>query len=91
MGDVKVAYEYERARQLMEESMAPLGDEYVSIMRRGLREERWVDVFENENKRAGAYSSGGYTTQPYILMNYQDNLVSVFTLAHELGHSMHSY
>ena len=91
VGDVKVAYEYERARQLMEESMAPLGDEYVSIMRRGLREERWVDVFENENKRAGAYSSGGYTTQPYILMNYQDSLVSVFTLAHELGHSMHSY
>jgi oligoendopeptidase F len=71
--------------------MQPLGDDYVQPMRRGLLEERWVDVYPNKGKRSGAYSSGYYGTNPFILMSYNDNLSDVSTLAHELGHSMHSY
>jgi oligoendopeptidase F len=71
--------------------MQPLGDDYVQPMRRGLLEERWVDVYPNKGKRSGAYSSGFYGTNPFILMSYNDNLSDVSTLAHELGHSMHSY
>ena len=71
--------------------MQPLGDEYVQPMRKGLLEQRWVDVYPNQGKRSGAYSSGFYGTNPFILMSYNDNLTDVSTLAHELGHSMHSY
>lgn len=82
---------YDEARRTVEEALAPLGREYIGAMRSGLYEQRWIDVYENEGKRGGAYSSGAYTTQPFILLNYQDNLNNVYTLAHELGHSMHSY
>ena len=67
-----------------------LGDEYVSTLKAGM-ENGWIDVYENENKRSGAYSWGAYGTHPYVLLNYADNLDSVFTLAHEMGHAMHTY
>ena len=80
---------YEQAKEWVIEAVAPLGDEYQSRLAEGL-ESRWVDVYENRGKRSGAYSGGTYDSQPYILMNYQDDPASMFTLAHELGHSMHS-
>ena len=74
------------------EALAPLGEDYVGTMRKGLLDQRWVDRYENKGKRSGAYSSGCYDSNPYILMNYlSDNINSVYTLAHEAGHSMHSY
>ncbi|NHN60187.1 MULTISPECIES: oligoendopeptidase F [Halorussus] len=81
--------EYERAREYVVEALGALGDDYQDRVREGL-DSRWVDVYETENKRSGAYSSGTYDTQPFILMNYQDDISSMFTLAHELGHSLHS-
>ena len=71
--------------------MLPLGQEYVAVMRDGLTEQRWVDVYPNQGKRMGAYSHGVPGTHPYILMSYNDDIFSMSTLAHELGHSMHSY
>jgi oligoendopeptidase F len=73
------------------EGMAPLDEDYVDIMRRGVLEERWVDIYPNKGKTAGAFSSGVQGTHPFILMSYTDDLFSLSTLAHELGHSMHSY
>jgi oligoendopeptidase F len=81
--------EYEDAKDHVVEAVGALGDDYQSRVAEGL-ESRWVDVYENEGKRSGAYSSGTYDTQPFILMNYQDDVSSMFTLAHELGHSLHS-
>lgn len=73
-------------------SLHPLGEEYVTVLGRGLREERWCDRYENKGKRSGAFSSGGYQTPPYILMNYKEDVFSdVYTLAHEAGHSMHTW
>ncbi|MBP1986288.1 oligoendopeptidase F [Halolamina salifodinae] len=80
---------YEQAKEWIVEAVEPLGPEYQAQMEQGL-ENRWVDVYENRGKRSGAFSSGTYDTQPFILMNYQDDISSLFTLAHELGHSMHS-
>ncbi len=71
--------------------MAPLGEEYVDILRRGCVEERWVDRARNRGKREGAFSSGSHGTRPFIMMSYQDDVFSLSTLAHELGHSLHSY
>lgn len=71
-------------------AVAPLGAEYVATLRAGFAN-RWVDVVENQNKASGAYSSGSYLTEPFMLMNWQDSLESMFTLAHEAGHSMHSW
>ncbi|MCM3711191.1 oligoendopeptidase F [Sporosarcina luteola] len=88
--DVEMKIPYEEATQTMLESFHPLGEEYTSIVKEGL-ENRWVDVRENKGKRSGAYSSGSYGTNPYILMNWQDNVNNMFTLAHEFGHSVHSY
>ena len=80
---------YEQAREYVIEAVEPLGEAYQKRMAEGLHS-RWVDVYETDGKRSGAYSSGTYDSQPYILMNYQDDVSSMFTLAHELGHSMHS-
>ncbi|MEN9935258.1 MAG: hypothetical protein RLZZ387_1837 [Chloroflexota bacterium] len=82
---------YEQSVAWICEGMAPLGEEYVAVMRRGLLDERWVDIDPNQGKRGGAYSSGTYGTHPFILMSYSGGLSSMSTLAHEIGHSMHSY
>ena len=73
------------------EGMAPMGEEYVNVLRKGCLEERWVDWARNKGKREGAFSSGSYGTRPFIMMSYAEDLFSLSTLAHELGHSMHSY
>ncbi|WP_455010924.1 oligoendopeptidase F [Mogibacterium timidum] len=82
---------FEEAVDIACKALAPLGEEYVSVLRKGLTEERWVDVYENKGKTSGAYSFGSYDSYPYILMNYSGDLRDVFTLVHEGGHSMHSY
>ncbi len=81
---------YEEAFEMVLAALKPMGEEYVSILRRA-KEERWIDVMENTGKTSGAYSWGTYDTNPYVLLNHQNNLQSVFTIAHELGHSLHSY
>lgn len=81
----------ERSIEWICAGMRPLGEEYVAVMRDGLLEQRWVDVYPNQGKRMGAYSHGVHGTHPYILMSYNDDIFSMSTLAHELGHSMHSY
>lgn len=81
---------YEEAVQTVLAALAPLGEEYISVAKTAFTD-GWVDVAENRGKTSGAYSSGVYGSKPFILLNYQGNLNSVFTLAHELGHSMHSY
>lgn len=86
--DIKVPWE--QACEWVAECITPLGSEYASVMRRAFSE-RWIDVLECRGKRSGAYSGGCYDTNPYILLNYNETLNSVFTLVHELGHSMHSY
>jgi oligoendopeptidase F len=83
-------YPFEEAVQLTLDAAQPLGPSYVQRLRDGLSMCRWVDRYENQNKRSGAYSSGCYDSPPYILMNYKGQLRDVFTLAHEAGHSMHS-
>lgn len=88
--EVEMKYTYEQATNLVKQALAPLGKEYLEVLDKAFSE-RWIDVYENVGKRSGAYSSGTYGTPPYILLNYQDNLDNVFTLAHELGHSVHSY
>ncbi|MEH7375289.1 MULTISPECIES: oligoendopeptidase F [Bacillaceae] len=88
--DVKMEIKYDEAKDLVIKGLAPLGEEYSKILTEGF-ENRWVDVHENKGKRSGAYSSGAYGTHPYILMNWQDNVNNLFTLAHEFGHSVHSY
>jgi oligoendopeptidase F len=87
----KITVPYEQAVAWVAEGMAPLGDEYVQVLRRGALAERWVDIYPNRGKRAGAFSYGGPGTHPFIMMNYNNDLFSMSTLAHELGHSMHSY
>jgi oligoendopeptidase F len=82
---------YRDAVDLVVDSTAPLGAEYQAVARRGLTEDRWVDIYENEGKRSGAYSGGAYSTPPFVLMNYAGTLDDAFTLTHELGHSMHSW
>jgi oligoendopeptidase F len=83
--------EYHEACQTVIQSVALLGDSYSSVLKTGLLDKRWVDPFENQRKRSGAYSGGCYDSMPYILMNYHGTLNDVLTLAHEAGHSMHSY
>jgi oligoendopeptidase F len=88
--EMDITMPYKEAEDLVIESVAPLGEEYQNLLRKGFKTDRWVDRYENQNKRSGAYSSGCYDSMPYILMNYKNILKDVFTLAHEAGHSMHS-
>src|SRR5699024_2192378 len=88
--DVDMSFTYEEAQKHVLESLSPLGQEYVDIVKEGLSS-RWIDVMENKGKRSGAYSSGSYGTNPYILLNWNNKISDMFTLTHELGHSLHSY
>jgi len=89
--EARMKLSYDEACQAVIESVAPLGKEYQDTLRKGLLEDRWVDPFENAKKRSGAYSSGCYDSMPYILMNFHGSLTDTMTLAHEAGHSMHSF
>ena len=80
---------FEKAKDIVLEGLAPLGDDYLALLREGFNH-RWIDIYENQGKRSGAYSTCVYGTHPYVLLNYQGNLDNVFTLAHEMGHSLHS-
>jgi oligoendopeptidase F len=82
---------YQQAVQWVAEGMAPLGKEYVDVLTRGTLEQRWVDIYPNQQKTSGAFSDGWMGTHPFILMSYNDDIYGMSTLAHELGHSMHSY
>lgn len=84
-------YSFDEACQIVIDSVEILGKEYQDVLRKGLLEDRWVDVYENKGKRSGAYSSGCYDSHPYILMNFQGTLNDVLTLSHEAGHSMNTY
>lgn len=90
IASVDIRMSYKEAEEAVIASVAPLGPEYQNILQKGLKEQRWVDRYENQNKRSGAYSSGSYDSMPYILMNFKGVLRDVFTLAHEAGHSMHT-
>lgn len=81
---------FEEAKEIVLEGLQVLGEDYTELLREGFSN-RWIDVYENQGKRGGAYSWGAYGTHPYVLMNYQENLNHVFTLAHEMGHALHSY
>lgn len=81
---------FEEAKEIVLKALQPMGEEYCSIIKKAF-EENWIDVYPQDGKRSGAYSGGCYDSAPYILMNYNENLSSVFTLIHELGHSVHSY
>src|SRR5258708_5229680 len=82
---------YEQAVDWICEGMAPLGKEYVDVLRKGCLQDRWVDIYPNAGKRSGALSTGWKGTSPFIMMSFQDDLKSMSTLAPELGHSLHSY
>jgi oligoendopeptidase F len=84
-------FTYEEARRMLLEGLSPLGEQYLQAMSAGLDGGGWVDVYESRGKRSGAYSWGAYGTHPYVLMNYQGTLDHLFTLAHEMGHAMHSW
>ena len=89
---VRIKYNYQEAVEVIGAALAPLGERYRSVLLPGITAQRWVDRYENRGKRSGAYCSGCYDSPPYILLNYQDeDLSSVFTLAHEAGHAMHSW
>lgn len=88
--EVDLTFSVDEAKEIILEALAVLGPEYTSILEKAFND-RWMDLVENEGKRSGAYSSGTYGTIPYILMSWQDTLDNVYTLAHELGHSVHSY
>lgn len=81
---------FEKAKEMVKEGLAPMGVEYLERLQEGF-DNRWIDIYENEGKRSGAYSWGAYGTHPYVLLNYQGTLDHVFTLAHEMGHALHSY
>ena len=90
VGEADKKIPYEEAKEIVLNGLAPLGEDYVALLKKGFSE-GWIDVYENEGKRSGAYSWGAYGTHPYVLLNYQDTLNNVFTLAHEMGHALHSY
>ncbi len=89
VSDIEVKIPFDQAKQEVYDSLAPMGEDYRAIFREGI-ENRWIDVYENEGKRSGAYSAGA-RVHPYVLLNHKDTLDSEFTLAHEMGHAIHSY
>lgn len=90
VGDVRFRMSYEEAYEYIIKGLSPLGKEYCDLLRRGY-DERWIDVQENEGKRSGAYSAGVTGVHPFVLLNYQTSISDVFTIAHEMGHSIHTY
>ncbi|UQZ37642.1 oligoendopeptidase F [Paenibacillus sp. PK3_47] len=88
--EYKLDITFEEAKKITKEGLKPLGEDYLSVLQEGY-DNGWIDIYENENKRTGAYSWGAYGTHPYVLLNHNDNLNSMFTLAHEMGHALHSY
>lgn len=90
VSDFTHPYTFEQAQEIVKAGLAPLGEDYIALLDEAFQN-RWIDKYENEGKRNGAYSFGCYDSAPYVLMNFKGNLDHVFTLAHELGHSMHSY
>ena len=88
--DTEIKMPFEEAYELVIEGLAPLGKDYQNLLRKG-KDEGWIDVCENEGKRSGAYSSGVYDTHPYVLLNYQETTNDIFTVAHEMGHALHTY
>lgn len=90
IGESDTKYSFEEAKEMVLEALQPLGEEYIQNLQKAF-DEKWIDVYNNVGKRGGAYSSGFYDTNPYILLNYEGSLKDVSTLAHELGHSMHTY
>jgi oligoendopeptidase F len=90
VSDADIKVPFEEAYELVVKGLAPLGEDYQALLRRGL-DERWIDVCETEGKRSGAYSTGVYDTHPYVLLNYQQTTNEIFTIAHEMGHSIHTY
>ena len=88
--DVDFNVPYARAKQLVKEALKPLGEEYQALLNRAFNE-KWIDVYENQGKSAGAFSMGVYGVHPYVMLNYEGKLDDAYTLAHELGHAMHSY
>ena len=90
LGEAPIKFTYDQAREKALEALQPLGPEYMAVVEEAF-ENRWIDVVENKGKRSGAYSSGAYDTLPYILMNWHDALDQLYTLVHEMGHSVHSY
>ena len=90
VSDNAYKYPFEDAKETVIKALGVLGDEYIATLKKGI-DDRWIDVYPNKGKRTGGYSSGSYDTNPYILLNYQDKYDDMSTLAHELGHSMHSY
>ncbi|RPA60866.1 oligoendopeptidase F [Aerococcus agrisoli] len=89
-GEAPIKFTFEEAKEVTFKALAPLGEQYLKDLEKAF-DEKWIDVYENEGKRSGAYSSGAYDTNPYVLLNWQDSLNDLYTLVHELGHSMHSY
>ena len=90
VGDLKKSYSYETAQEMVLKAVAPLGEDYQATVRKAYAE-RWIDVYPNRGKRGGAYSGGCYDSNPYILLNFSGTLDSVSTLAHEMGHTIHSW
>lgn len=90
LGEAPITFTYEEAKEKALEALKLMGEEYMAIVEKAFSE-RWIDVVENKGKRSGAYSSGSYDTNPYILLNWHDTLDQLFTLVHEMGHSVHSY
>ena len=90
LSDFKKEFTYEQAKEMVNDGLKPMGEEYLQILNEGFNN-GWVDVYENVGKRSGAYSFGSYESDPYVLTNFHGTLDNVFTLAHEMGHSIHSY
>jgi len=92
VAEIETQFTFDQAAETVLSALAPLGTDYVDVLSEGLRSGRWCDRYENKGKRSGAFSSGSYSAPPYILMSYKEDVFSdIYTLAHEAGHSMHSW